>query len=76
MNVVDMVFFWARTDPHRAAIIQPEMITTFRGLADAVESICERIDRLALDQREPIAVSLANPSFFIATAFAVPALRL
>jgi acyl-CoA synthetase (AMP-forming)/AMP-acid ligase II len=71
MNVVDMVFFWARTDPHRAAIIQPEMITTFQGLADAIESICERIDRLALDQREPIAVSLANPSFFIATAFAV-----
>jgi acyl-coenzyme A synthetase/AMP-(fatty) acid ligase len=71
MNVVDMAFFWARTDPHRAAIIQPEMITTFQGLADAVESICERIDRLALDQREPIAVSLANPSFFIATAFAV-----
>ena len=71
MNVVDMVFFWARTDPHRAAIIQPEMVTTFQGLADAIESICERIDRLALDKREPIAVSLANPSFFIATAFAV-----
>ncbi|HEY4407991.1 MAG TPA: class I adenylate-forming enzyme family protein [Xanthobacteraceae bacterium] len=71
MNVVDMVFFWARTDPHRAAVIQPEMITTFQGLADAVESIGERIDRLALDKSEPIAVSLANPSFFIATAFAV-----
>jgi long-chain acyl-CoA synthetase len=71
MHVVDMVFFWARTEPHRPAIIQPEMVTTFQGLADAIESIGERIDRLGLDQREPIAVSIANPSFFMAAAFAV-----
>ena len=71
MNVVDMVFFWAKTDPHRPAIIQTEMVTTFQGLADAVESISDRIDRLGLDQSEPIAVSIANPSFFIAAAFAV-----
>jgi acyl-coenzyme A synthetase/AMP-(fatty) acid ligase len=71
MNVVEMIFFWARTDPHRAAVIQPEMVTTFQGLADAIESISERIDRLDLDKREPIAVSLANPSFFLATVFAV-----
>ena len=71
MNVVDMVFFWAKTEPHRPAIIQIEMVTTFQGLADAIESIGERIDRLGLDQSEPIAVSLANPSFFIATVLAV-----
>ena len=71
MNVVDMAFFWANTDPHRPAIIQTEMVTTFQGLADAVKSISDRIDRLGLDQSEPIAVSIANPSFFIAAVFAV-----
>jgi acyl-coenzyme A synthetase/AMP-(fatty) acid ligase len=71
MHVVDMVFFFAKADPHRPAVIQPEMVTTFQGLADAIESIGERIDRLGLDKREPIAVSIANPSFFVATVFAV-----
>ena len=71
MHVVDMVFFWARTDPHRAAIIQPEMVTTFQGLADAIESIGERIDRLNLDKREAVGVSIANPSFFAAAVFAL-----
>jgi acyl-CoA synthetase (AMP-forming)/AMP-acid ligase II len=71
MNVIDMIFFWAKIDPHRAAIIQPEMVTTFQGLADAIELVSERIDRLGLDQREPIAVSIANPSYFAAAAFSV-----
>ncbi|HLH98352.1 MAG TPA: class I adenylate-forming enzyme family protein [Xanthobacteraceae bacterium] len=71
MNVIDLMFFWARIDPHRAAIIQPEMVTTFQGLADAIESVSDRIDRLGLDLREPIAVSLANPSHFVAAALAV-----
>jgi acyl-coenzyme A synthetase/AMP-(fatty) acid ligase len=71
MNVVDMVFYWARTDPHRLAIIQTEMMTTFEGLADAIESVSDRIDRLGLDKSEPIAVSIANPSFFVAAVFAV-----
>jgi acyl-CoA synthetase (AMP-forming)/AMP-acid ligase II len=71
MHVIDMVFFWAKTDPHRPAIIQPEMVTSYQGLADAIESVGERIDRLNLDKREPIGVSIANPSFFAAAAFAV-----
>ena len=71
MHVVDMVFFWARAEPHRLALIQPEMVTTYQGLADAIDSIGDRIDRLGLDTREPLAVSIANPSFFLATVFAV-----
>jgi acyl-coenzyme A synthetase/AMP-(fatty) acid ligase len=71
MNVIDMIFFWARIDPHRAAIIQPEIVTTFQGLTDAIESVSERIDRLGLDPQEPIAVSIANPSYLAAAAFAV-----
>jgi acyl-coenzyme A synthetase/AMP-(fatty) acid ligase len=71
MHVVDMVFFWARTEPHKPAVIQTEMVTTFQGLADAIESIGERVERLGLDRNEPIAVSIANPSYFVAAAFAV-----
>ena len=71
MRVVDMIRFWARAKPDSAAIIQPETVTTYHGLACAIETIADRIDRLKLDKREPVAVSLANPSFMIATTFAL-----
>jgi len=71
MHLVDTIYFWARTVPNRLAIIQSEMVTTYQGLADAIESIGERIDRLNLDKREPVAVCLANPSFMIAAIFAL-----
>jgi acyl-coenzyme A synthetase/AMP-(fatty) acid ligase len=71
MHLIDVISYWSRTDPHRLALIQPEMVTSYQALADAIDSIGERIDRLALDRDEPIAVSLANPSYFIATVFAV-----
>jgi acyl-coenzyme A synthetase/AMP-(fatty) acid ligase len=47
------------------------MVTSFQGLADAIESIGDRIDRLGLDPSEPVAVSIANPSFMIATIYAL-----
>src|SRR4051794_7053619 len=71
MHIVDMLMFWGRTQPNRPALVQPEMVTTFGALADAIESISVRIDRLQLDTREPVAVSIANPSFFLAAAFAL-----
>jgi acyl-coenzyme A synthetase/AMP-(fatty) acid ligase len=71
MHVVDMVFHWARMDPHRPAIILPELITTFAGLADAVDSISNRIDQLGLDPREPVATAIGNPALSIAVAFAL-----
>jgi acyl-coenzyme A synthetase/AMP-(fatty) acid ligase len=71
MHIVDMIYFWAQTVPDRPAIIQSEMVTTFQGLADAIESIGERIDRLNLRTGEPVAVCLANPSFMLATIFAL-----
>jgi len=71
MAIVDMIYYWARAVPHRAAITQSDMVTSFQGLADAIESFGERIDRLNLDQREPVAVCIANPSFLLATIFAL-----
>jgi acyl-coenzyme A synthetase/AMP-(fatty) acid ligase len=70
-HVVDMVFYWAKAEPHRLALIQPEMVTSFQGLADAIESISDRIDRLGLDPSEPVGVSIANRSFMLATLFAL-----
>ena len=71
MHLIDMIHYWAKTDPHRLAFLQQEMATTYQGLADAIKSIGNRIERLELDRREPIAVSLGNPSYFLATALAV-----
>jgi acyl-coenzyme A synthetase/AMP-(fatty) acid ligase len=71
MHVVDMVFHWARIDPHRPAIILPELVTTYAGLADAVDSISKRIDQLGLDPREPVATAIANPTLSVAVVFAL-----
>jgi acyl-coenzyme A synthetase/AMP-(fatty) acid ligase len=71
MHVVDMVFHWARIDPHRPAIVLPELVTTFAGLADAIDSISNRIDQLGLDPREPVATAIANPALSIAVLFAL-----
>jgi acyl-coenzyme A synthetase/AMP-(fatty) acid ligase len=66
-----MVFHWARIDPHRPAIVLPELVTTFAGLADAVDSISNRIDQLGLDPREPVATAIGNPALSIAVIFAL-----
>jgi len=71
MNFIEMIYFWARNVPHRPAIIQTEMVTTFQGLADAIDAIGERIERLNLNHNEPVAVRLTNPSFMIVTLFAL-----
>src|SRR5215470_4951931 len=71
MHVVDMVFHWARIDPDRPAIMLPELVTTYAGLADAIDSISNRIDQLGLDPREPVATAIANPALSIAVVFAL-----
>src|SRR5215467_10907729 len=71
MHVVDMVFHWARIDPHRPAIVLPELITSYAGLADAVDSISNRIDQLGLDPHEPVATAIGNPALALAVVFAL-----
>jgi acyl-CoA synthetase (AMP-forming)/AMP-acid ligase II len=71
MYLIDMIFYWAKTDPHRHALIQPEMVTTYQALADAIESTVDRIEQLGLDRREAVGVSVANPSLFIVVALAL-----
>jgi len=71
MHIVDMVSFWARTDPDRPAIIQPEVITSYKGLASAIDSVSNRIAALNLDRAAPIAVAVANPVVLLSILFAL-----
>jgi acyl-coenzyme A synthetase/AMP-(fatty) acid ligase len=71
MHVVDMVFHWARVDPQRPAIVLPELVTTFSGLADAIDSVSNRVDQLGLDPCEPVATAIGNPALSIAVVFAL-----
>jgi acyl-coenzyme A synthetase/AMP-(fatty) acid ligase len=71
MCVFDMVRFWAQAVPHRPAIVESEMVVTYRALVDAIDSISERIQNLDLADSEPVALALARPSFTLATAFAL-----
>jgi non-ribosomal peptide synthetase component E (peptide arylation enzyme) len=74
MHVIDMIFFWADMEPSRPAIMLPDRMLTYRGLADAIEAISSRITDRNLDKQAPIAVSIGNEAKFLATCFA--ALRL
>jgi acyl-coenzyme A synthetase/AMP-(fatty) acid ligase len=71
MQLVDEVFFWAKVTPHRPAIIQPDLILTYRMLADAISSSLQRIAKSDFDRREPVAVLLDNPGKTLAVCFAL-----
>ena len=71
MHLLDMIFYWAKIDPHRLALVQSDRVTDYKSLVGAIVSIENRIAQLGLDRREPIAVSLAIPTLFIATVLAV-----
>ncbi len=71
MHLSDVITYWAKTDPHRPALIQPDMAIDYKSLVDAIVSIEKRIVQLGLDRQEPIGVSLAVPAYFIATVLAI-----
>jgi acyl-coenzyme A synthetase/AMP-(fatty) acid ligase len=71
VRVVDMIFFWARTTPHRIAVLQSSMILTYRALAEGIESIGDRIEQLEFDKQQPVGVSILNPGIALATIFAL-----
>jgi acyl-coenzyme A synthetase/AMP-(fatty) acid ligase len=71
MHVIDMIFFWAGARPHHPAIIQPDTVITYQGLADAIRSVCGRITELDLEREEPVAVSIENPAYQLVVTFAL-----
>jgi acyl-coenzyme A synthetase/AMP-(fatty) acid ligase len=70
MYLIDMISYWAKVQPYRHALVQPDLITTYKALFDAIESCGLRIEELQLDRSEPIGISITNPSVFAAATFA------
>jgi acyl-coenzyme A synthetase/AMP-(fatty) acid ligase len=62
MHLVDMVYFWARSTPRRAAIIQPDGFVTYQALAHAIESAAEYFAATILDRTKPVTVTMPTPS--------------
>jgi acyl-coenzyme A synthetase/AMP-(fatty) acid ligase len=71
MHITDMIRYWARTDPNRPALIQPDLVTSYQALAIAIDSIGGRIAKMGFGPREVVGVALNNPSIFVATVFAL-----
>lgn len=71
MHVLDMILFWARARPNYPAIIQSDMIVSYRGLSEAIQTVSDRIGRFNLDPREPVAVSIEHPAKQLVTILAL-----
>jgi len=71
MYPVDMLFFWAANAPSRPAIVQPDMVVTYDGLADAIASASQRIAELNLDRNEPVAVCIESPAKLLSVCYAL-----
>jgi acyl-coenzyme A synthetase/AMP-(fatty) acid ligase len=71
MHPVDMIFFWAKAKPHHPAIIQSDMVVTYKGLAEAIEAISFRIARYEFDPHEPVAILIESAAKLLAVTFAL-----
>jgi acyl-coenzyme A synthetase/AMP-(fatty) acid ligase len=71
MHPVDMIFFYAQSNPEQPALIQSDTVFTYRDLAKAVAAVSERLERSNLDPLEPVAVSIAQPIRKLAVCFAL-----
>jgi acyl-coenzyme A synthetase/AMP-(fatty) acid ligase len=68
MNLIDMIYFWGRTLPERPAILQPDMILSYRALTEAIEKAAQYFVWNIRDTTKPVAVSInSNPRMLIAT---------
>jgi acyl-coenzyme A synthetase/AMP-(fatty) acid ligase len=66
-----MIFFWAKANPERPAIIQADLIATYQQLAQAIDSIADRLDKLDLNNNQPVAVAINHPFSQLAVCFAL-----
>jgi non-ribosomal peptide synthetase component E (peptide arylation enzyme) len=71
MIIDDMIAFWARIKPHQPAVIQPDMIVTYRGLEDAIEFIARRIATIGFEPHKPVGVAIEHPAKQMAVCFAL-----
>jgi acyl-coenzyme A synthetase/AMP-(fatty) acid ligase len=71
MKVLGTLHLWANVLPHRAAIIQPRSITTYRELVLLTQSIVDYFARMGLPQDKPVAVAVSDPTLMVAIIFAL-----
>src|SRR5947207_2388087 len=71
MHVIDMILFWARVRPNHPAVIQTDMIISYKALAEAIVAVSERLGQFKLDPREPVAVSIEQPIKQLVAIFAL-----
>ncbi len=71
MHFTEMIFFWARSDPERTALIQSDKVVTYRELAEAIEAVSQRVVQYNFNREEPVAVSIHTPIQTIAVCFAL-----
>jgi len=71
MHVVDMIFFWAKARPHHPAIIQSDMVISYKALTEAIVSVSERIGQLNLNPHEQVAIAIDHPAKQLAVTFAL-----
>lgn len=71
MHPADAMLYWAKLFPQRLAVMLPNMAITYQAMAQAIEAVSERIQRLQLDPSEPFAVFIDDPAKLIAVCFAL-----
>ncbi len=62
MHVVDMIYFWARSMPSRAAMIHLNGIVTYRSLALAIEAAADVFRNEIEDKSRPVGVIIDSPT--------------
>ena len=60
MNFVDMLMYYAQSNPQKQAIILPDRIVNFRMIATGIRSVEVAIVEAALDFRHTVAVRIDN----------------
>jgi 2,3-dihydroxybenzoate-AMP ligase len=71
MHFTEMIRFWAQSDPERTALIQSDKVVTYRELAEAIESVSQRVVQYNFNREEPVAVSIYLPIQTVAVCFAL-----
>jgi acyl-coenzyme A synthetase/AMP-(fatty) acid ligase len=71
MRILDMIFYWAKVRPDHPAIIQPDVILTYKALAEGIESVTKKIAELNLNPQQPVAVLIEHPARQLTVCFAL-----
>src|SRR5262245_41803802 len=71
MHFIDMIFWWARAYPTRPAIITNDGVITYLAFANSIVCVSERLARIDLDRREPVAVLLDDPAKLLTVSIAL-----